>query len=188
MFASHLQCVVPWPSLWYSNFDLPFEATDNNMLEMLILVCIKFCSTILVRVCCIFAAISQIVLILPVALLVVLALGLKCRFPAHLEGVCQCTTDIGLLGRICADAVYNVRSYIKASTSLFCPPHCFPFEESKYAPHLLLDKLDFLIPSICAGLGFHPFASERYTNEDQQDEIISVHMLTVIKLFFTQRS
>jgi hypothetical protein len=95
---------------------------------------------------------------------------------------------MGLLSHICADAVRNVRSYTKVPASLFCPPHCFPFKESKYVSHLLLNELDFLIPLICMGLGFHPLASETYTNGDQQNEIILAHMLTVIELFVTQRS
>ena len=91
--------------------------------------------------------------------------------------------DRGLLSRICADAVCNVRSYFKDPASLFCPPERFPFEKSKHALHLLLNELDLFIPSICAGLGFHPFASETYTNEDQQNEIMLAHILTTIKFF-----
>ena len=71
---------------------------------------------------------------------------------------------MGLLSRICADAIRNVRSYIKVPTSLFCPPHSFPFEESKYMPHFLSNELNFLMPSICVGLRFHPLASKTYTN------------------------
>src|SRR5712692_7830993 len=37
---------------------------------------------------CIFIAINKIYLILLVVLLMVSALGLRCRFPAHLEGAC----------------------------------------------------------------------------------------------------
>src|SRR5216684_5719653 len=96
--------------------------------------------------------------------------------------------DRHLLSRIGVDAICNVRSYIKDPASLVCPPHCFPFEKSQYMLHLLLNKSDFLIPSICVSLGFHPLTSETYTNEDQQNEIILAHILTAIKLFISQRS
>src|SRR5882762_9969123 len=93
---------------------------------------------------------------------------------------------MGLLSCICTDAVCNIGCYIKAPAPFFGPPYCFPFEESKYTPHLLLNELDFLIPTICTGLGFRPLASETYTNKDNQTEIILAHMLTAIKLFVTQ--
>src|SRR5258708_26929949 len=96
--------------------------------------------------------------------------------------------DRCLLSRIGMDAICNVRSYIKDPASLVCPPHCFPFEKSQYMPHLLLNKSDFLIPLICASLGFHPLTSETYTNEDQQNEITFALILTAIKLFITQTS
>ena len=160
-----------------------FSDSFYYMLEMLIHVCIRLCSAVLAHP---FTAIGQIILILLVALLTVLA----CRFPAHLKGACKCTIDMGLLSCICTDAICNVRPYIKDPASLFGPPVCFPFEEDKDAPHLLLNELDFLIPSICSGLGFHPLASETYTNEGQQNEVTLAHMLTVVsvKLFITWRS
>src|SRR5258708_36948783 len=96
--------------------------------------------------------------------------------------------DSGLLSCICTDAICDVRSYIKVPGSLFCPPHCLPFEKSKYMPHLLLNEQDFLLPSIRAHLGFHPLALETYTNEDQQDETMLFHILTAIKLFISERS
>ena len=92
-----------------------------------------------------------------------------------------------MLNHICIDAVCNVRSYIKVPVSLFYSPHCFPFEECNHASHLLLNELDFLIPSLCMGPGFHPLASETYTSKAQQNNITLVYMLTVIKLFGTQR-
>src|SRR5258708_1121781 len=96
--------------------------------------------------------------------------------------------DRCLLSRIGMDAICNVRSYIKDPASLICPPHCFPFEKTQYTPHLLLNKLDFLIPLISVTLAFHPLPSETYTNEDQQNEITLAHILTAIKLFISQRS
>src|SRR5258707_8019526 len=96
--------------------------------------------------------------------------------------------DRRLLSHIGVDAICNVRSYIKDPAFLICPPHCFPFEKSQYMPHLLLNKLDFLIPLICTSLGFYPLTSETYTNEDQQNEITLAHILTAIKLFISQRS
>src|SRR5260370_2029495 len=96
--------------------------------------------------------------------------------------------DRHLLSRIGVDAICNVRSYIKDLASLVCPPHCFPFEKSQYTPHLLLNKSDFLIPSISASLAFHPLTPETYTNEAQQNNITFAHILTAIKLFISQRS
>ncbi len=68
------------------------------------------------------------------------------------------------------DAIHNVRSYLKLSVPHFYPPHGFPFEESKYMPHLLLNKLNFLVLLICTGFQFRPLASETYSNEDQYQE------------------
>ena len=89
----------------------------------------------------------------------------------------QVYIDRGLLSCICMNAVCNVRPHTKFPVSLFCPPCHFPFEESKYTLHLLLNKLNFLIPSICMGLGFHPLISETYTNKDQQNGKTLVHIV-----------
>jgi hypothetical protein len=53
---------------------------------MLIHFCIKLCSAVIVQFSGIFIAIDRIVLTLLVVPLAVSALGLKCRFPARLEG------------------------------------------------------------------------------------------------------
>jgi len=127
----------------------------SYILNKVIHICIKLSFTILLLCfACIFIAICQIGLALHVV-----ALALRCRFPVHLEGACKGMIDQGLLSCICTDAVCNIRSYIKVPASLFCPPCSFPFKESKYAPHLLLNKLNFLIPSVYTSLEFCPLAS-----------------------------